>query len=342
MAVVKASEIDRRLAETSRLPPIILVFGPDHGLAAERARTLVDKLVSDDDPFSVIRLGGDEVGSDPGRLSDEARTVALFGGQRVVWVRDAGTRNLAPALEPLLETPPEAAFVVIEAGDLKPTSPMRKLVEKSDSGLAVPCYSDGARDIDRLIAEEAGHFGLQTSTEAREALHALLGSDRASSRSEIAKLCLYARGDDTIRLDHVEAVVGDSSALSLDEIGDAAFLGDAKASVQRLKRLEAAGTHPSVVAGSALRLAQLLHRMRAQVDQGVGPETVVDSAQPRIFFRRKPAIKSMLKSWSNARLIKAERLLHETVLATRRHPALAFDQVADALLIVAQMARARR
>lgn len=342
MAVVKPHEIDRRLAETTRLPPIVLVYGPDHGLAAERAADLVKRASGDGDPFGVVRLNGDEISSDPGRLSDEARTVALFGGRRVVWVRDVGTRNLMPALEPLLESPPEEAFIVVEAGDLKPTAPMRRVLEKHDAALAVPCYSDGTRDIDRLLAEETAHFGLRTSDEAKEALHSLLGADRVSTRSEIAKLCLYAHGDQEIGIAHIEAVVGDSSALSIDEIGDAAFIGNAESAIRRLKRLEAAGTHPSVVAGSALRLAQLLHRMRAQVDQGMAADTVVDAAQPRIFFRRKPAIKSMLKTWSSARLVRAERRLSDTVLATRRTPALAFELVADTLLVIGQMAKPRR
>ncbi|MEW5424561.1 DNA polymerase III subunit delta [Amorphus sp. 3PC139-8] len=342
MAVVKAHEVDRRLAEASRLPPVVLVYGPDHGLASERAADLVKRASADGDPFGVVRLDGDSLSSDPGRLSDEARTVALFGGPRIVWVRDAGTRNLLPAVEPLLDDPPTDAFIVIEAGNLKPTSPLRKAVEKHDAALAVPCYADGVRDIDRLLADEAARYELTVTDEAREALHALLGADRASTRSEIAKLCLYAHGDGAVRLDHIVAVVGDSSALSIEEAVDAAFLGDGAAAVRRLKRLDSAGTHPSVTAGSALRLAQMLHRMRAQVDQGMSADTVVDAAQPRIFFRRKPTIKTMLRSWSSGHLVRAQHRLSETVLGTRKTPHLALDLVTDTLLALAQSARRSR
>ncbi|MGX1100825.1 DNA polymerase III subunit delta [Amorphus sp. MBR-141] len=342
MAVLKPQDIDRRLAEAAGLPPIVLVYGPDHGLVGERAGDIVKRASGEEDPFGLVRIDGDELGSDPGRLSDEARTIALFGGKRVVWVRDIGARNLLPAVQPLLDDPPTDALIVIEAGDLRPTSPLRKSLEKHAAALVIPCYADGARDIDRLLEDEARQHGLAVSAEAREALHALLGSDRAGSRSEIGKLCLYAHGDGTITLAHVEAVVGDSAALSIEEAVDAAFLGDADGAIRRLKRLEAAGTHPSVTAGFALRLAQTLQKMRAQVDQGLAADTVVDGAQPRIFFRRKPAIKTILRAWPAAQLVRAQRRLAETVHATRVTPGLAHELVSDTLLALAQAARRKR
>lgn len=342
MAVLKPQDIDRRLAEAAELPPLVLVYGPDHGLVGERARQILKRTSGEDDPFGLVRIDGDELGSDPGRLSDEARTIALFGGKRVVWVRDIGSRNIMPAIQPLLDDPPGDAQIVIEAGDLRPTSPVRKAMEKHAAALVVPCYADSARDIDRLLEQEAAHHGLAVSGEAREALHALLGSDRAGSRSEITKLCLYAHGDGEITLAHVEAVVGDSAALSIEEAVDAAFLGDATAAIRWLKRLEAAGTHPSVTAGFALRLAQSLQKMRAQVDQGLAADTVVDGAQPRIFFRRKPAIKTMLRAWPSDQLVKAQRRLADTVLETRRSPGLAHELVSDTFLVLAQAARRKR
>jgi DNA polymerase-3 subunit delta len=34
-----------------------------------------------------VKIDGDVLAGDPGRLIDEAGTVGLFGGQRSVWVR---------------------------------------------------------------------------------------------------------------------------------------------------------------------------------------------------------------------------------------------------------------
>ena len=77
---------------------MILVYGPDTGLVFERAKRLAESFVTDpSDPFALVKIDGDTLASDAGRLVDEAGTVGLFGGQRSIWVR-AGSRNYAPAV----------------------------------------------------------------------------------------------------------------------------------------------------------------------------------------------------------------------------------------------------
>src|SRR5262249_1178036 len=155
--------------------------------------------------FSLARLDGDDLASEPTRLVEEANTVPLFGGRRAVWVK-AGARNFGPAVEALLAATSPDCRVVIEAGDLRRSPPLRTLCERSKNAAALPCYEDGQRDLDRLIDAEMHEAGLTIAPDARAALVPLLGGDRLASRSEIRKLALYARGQPRIELDDVMAV----------------------------------------------------------------------------------------------------------------------------------------
>ena len=47
------------------------------------------------DPFSLIRIDGDDLSANPFRLVEEANTIPMFGGRRAIWVR-AGGRNIVP------------------------------------------------------------------------------------------------------------------------------------------------------------------------------------------------------------------------------------------------------
>src|SRR6266540_576776 len=115
MVALKGFDIDKFLARPHR--PIVLVFGPDAGLARERAEALVRMSVDDPkDPFQLARLDGDDLAGEPTRLVEEANTIPLFGGRRAVWVK-AGARNFAPALDALIADPPSDCRIVIEAGD---------------------------------------------------------------------------------------------------------------------------------------------------------------------------------------------------------------------------------
>src|SRR5437870_11705538 len=85
MVALKGSDIEKFLARPQR--PIVLVFGPDAGLARERAEALVRMSVDDPrDPFQLARLDGVELAGEPTRLVEEANTIPQFVGRRAVWV----------------------------------------------------------------------------------------------------------------------------------------------------------------------------------------------------------------------------------------------------------------
>ena len=118
MTALKSSEADSFIAKPDRARPIVLIYGPDAGLVRERAEALIRASVENPaDVFSLIRIEGDELSGNPYRLVEEANTIPMFGGRRAVWVR-AGSRNIAPAVEAVINAPSPDCRVVIEAGDL--------------------------------------------------------------------------------------------------------------------------------------------------------------------------------------------------------------------------------
>src|SRR3954469_1609821 len=225
MVALKSSDIESFVARPDPSRAVVLVFGPDAGLVSERVDAIVRASVDDpNDPFSLVRLDGDTLASDPARLTDEATTMPLFGGRRAIRVR-AGSRNIVPAVEGVLAAPLRDCRVVIEAGDLKRGAALRNACERAKSAVAIPCYAEAGRDLGRLVDEEMRAANLAISPDAREALIPLLGGDRRASRAELRKLTLYAHGRGRIEIDDVTAVVADASALGLDALVDAAFAG---------------------------------------------------------------------------------------------------------------------
>src|SRR5208282_4116714 len=177
MTAIKAADVDGFIARPDPARPVVLVFGPDAGLVSERVNALVKASVDDpNDPFSLVRLESEELIANPGRLVEEAQTIPLFGGRRAVRVK-AGGRNIAPAVEALLAGPASECRVVIEAGDLRRSAPLRALCERAKNAAALPCYPDSERDLARLIDTEMRAAGLTLAPEARALLVPLLGGD---------------------------------------------------------------------------------------------------------------------------------------------------------------------
>jgi DNA polymerase-3 subunit delta len=341
MVALKAAEIDRFVARPDPARPVVLIFGADAGLVRERAEKIVRASVDNaDDPFSLVRLEGEDLSGDAGRLVDEANTIPLFGGRRAVWVKPGG-RNIVPAVEALLASPPTECRIVIEAGELRRESPLRKLCERARSAVTIACYPDSERDIARLIEEEMRAAGLAITPEARAALAPLLGGDRQASRNEIRKLALYAQGKAEVDLDDVVAVVSEASAVQIDGIIDAMFAGRIPDAEGHYVRARAEGTTPGAVMSGAMRQLSSLHKMRLSVEEGRTAAQVLDAVQPPIHFRRKPLLETALKAWTSERLLRVMQQLAEAALEVRRQPPLA-DAVAErTVLSIASAARRR-
>lgn len=338
MVAIKASAVDAFLARPQPDVFAVLVYGPDSGLVSERADKLVAKgLEGSDDPFALVRLEGDEISSDPGRLPDEANTIALFGGKRVIRVK-VGGRNVTTAVEALLAGPRPESLTVLEAGDLKKNAPLRALCEKHARAAALPCYPDEAGARDRLIDEETKSAGLTISPEARSLLAASLGPDRLAAREDVRKLCLYALGQPRIEVEDVAAIVADTAEVGMDEAVDAAFAGKPAEVASALRALRGSGTPASVALGAALRQALSLHRLRGQVDDGRSARSVVEGAGPMIHFRRKDAVERALSRWTSARLLDAVTRIAEAVAAGRKTAAIGEAAAERTLLAIAQEA----
>jgi DNA polymerase-3 subunit delta len=341
MVALKSAEIEKFVARPDTTRPVVLIFGADAGLVRERAEKIIKASVDNpNDPFSLVRLEGDDLSGDPGRLVDEANTIPLFGGRRAIWIK-AGGRNFAGAVEAVLAAPPAECRIVIEAGDLKRGAPLRNLCERSKSAVALPCYVDGEREIARLIDEEMQAASLTITPDARAALTPLLGGDRQASRNEIRKLALYAHGQEQVGLDDVIAVVSEASALALDGVVDAMFAGRIAEAESQLAKARTAGTTPGSIMSATMRQLSSLHRMRLAVEEGRSVGQVVEGAQPPIHFRRKPLFETALKAWTAERLMRVMAQLAEAALEVRRQPNLADAIAQRAVLSVASAARRR-
>lgn len=338
MVQIKAHEFKNLIAKGAPPFSIVLVYGPDRGLVSERADTLAKATgIALDDPFSVVPLDIGALQADPARLVDEVYSVGLFGGKRLIWIKGAANeRALVDALDQLTKTPPADSTLLIEGGDLKKGSALRKIVEESRSALAIPCYADEGRTIHGLIDEEMAAAELRATSAARQLLVDLLGGDRLATRGELRKLALYCRGREVVGEEDVLAIVGDASVISVDGAVDAVLLGDVAAVDLALRRLSASKSPTFLVLQACLRQFQFLETMRASLEaEGKTAAAVINEQGRRIHFKRKPAIERALRSWSLREIGHALNHLQTAILESRRRATLEDSLVSQALLALA-------
>lgn len=337
MVAVKAHQANAFLKAPDAKLSAILFFGSDLGLISERAALLARTLAARDDG-EIVRLDETDLDNDPDRLSVELMTMPMFGGRKIIRT-NAGRRVNVNALRPLLDGPPLAGVLIVEAGNLKPDEGLRPLFEKSQSAAAVACYGDEVHDLEAMVRQILDAAGLKIAPDARDLLIARLGADRALSRGEVEKLALYAHGKGEIDSGDVEAIVGDASEQSMDRIITAAASGDARRAVAEYTRSIAAGESAQGIILATQRYVQRLHRTRAAIDQGRSLDDAVRTLRPPLHFRQRDVFAAQLRQWSTPRLDQALTAIATAAKSARLTSALE-DTLAERLLItVAKLAR---
>lgn len=342
MAQIKAHEFAAFAKRQGTPYRIVLVYGPDRGLVSERATQIAAKTGVDlSDDFAVLKLEASDLSGDPGRLADEFGAISLFGGDRLVWIRNAGNdRGLVESITALLRTDPGSSHLLIEAGDLKKGSALRKTIENSKTALAIPCYTDDARGIQALIDEELGAAGLTIQGDARQRLAQLLGGDRLASRGELRKLALYCHGTGTVTDNDVLATIGDVAALSVDDAIEAVFSGQPARLEAALERILTSKTSVFLVLRGCLVQFEQLDAMRALVENHARQPAQVMAEKGRgIHFKRKPVVERALRHWRLSAINAEMRRLSQAVLETRRRPQLEASIARQALLRTCLLSR---
>lgn len=302
---IQAGAADRFVREPDPRINAVLIYGPDNGLVRERARILAQTAVDDlNDPFMVSEVTVAALRDDPSRLSDEAASMSLMGGRRLVRLRDA-TDGITDQVRAMLEAGNIEALVVVEAGDLAARSRLRKLFEESPAAAALACYADDQRALEGVIRETLGQYGLKVSDDAMIFLLDNLGGDRMISRMELEKLAAYAEGAGLVSLEDASACVGDSAVIVLDDIAFSAASGQQTRLARALAHAFDEGNDPIRVLRVVTRHFLRLHLAAGVVAGGESPDRATKMLRPPVFFKRQDEFRSQLRRWSPVALSQA-------------------------------------
>lgn len=336
MVVVKSEDADLLLAKAAPEIAVVLLFGVDDGLIAERARLALKGMGADvNDPFQLARLEGADIASDPGRLLDETNTVSLFGASRIIWI-DAGSADISSGLEMAFDQPRRDVKIVIEAGALKKDAPLRRYCERQKFALSIECNQDSEGDLVRLLDAALKSAGIGIDADARDAVLQNIGADRLSTRGEIGKLVTFAHGMKKLTLEDVESILSDSSSVALERTVCCAFSGDLAGVEESWKRVLAAGHDGSAALMGSIREASALHQYFSDSERG-HPSEFARQRYGR-GFGRKPLSDEALRKWSLTKAVRALEIVGEAARRARLDQRLAAELAIRALWSVSFLA----
>ncbi len=292
-------DIESFVRNPNPLARVILIYGPDHGLMKERAKTIGLSIVNDiNDPFNAVTLTGEILSEDPARLSDEANAISMMGGQRLISIKNASDK-LTNTIKSYLESPNEQALIVVEAGELSPRSSLRKLCETAKNAAAIPCYIEDERDLSRLIRETVQEADHAIDSDAVAWLTTNISGNRQKARSELDKLIIYKGNDRTpITANDAMNICGESGTAALDEFVYAVAGNQTEKALRLLSQLTEEGMAFIIILRSLQNHFRKLHATRAAFENGEAIDTAMKKLSPPIFFKQQNAFKSQVNRFS--------------------------------------------
>ena len=294
---IASRQINAFLANPPQNLNIILFHGNDPGLISERAKQLAHCFSDDlNDVFSVTRLTGEMLSGEDGLILDSAAAIPALGGRRLVLVKGRGAELLA-ACKLVLTKPIEESTIIIEASETTTKHALVKLFETSKTAASIGCYTDGTSDIRALATAIFAADNITASHEALNIITQRLGSDRASSRSEIEKLALMAGPDGKLSAEEILIALGNSANLAIDEIADAIASGAVERLQKSLQKAWYEDANPVMVVRGCQSYFRQLGLAGHAMASGQTAQSAIRSPRPPPHFKIQDRLQSHLQRW---------------------------------------------
>ncbi len=276
-------------------PTFSFVCGQDDFLVGRMGRKRFDELAAGtEDEFSREVINGfaanvDEVEVAVGRFREAVQTVPMFGGRRVVWLKDVNfladsvtgksetTLRQVEDLQALLSAVnPDETSVLVTAAPVDRRRTFPKWCEKH-ADFALADGGDDAESMGPVVLAEARALGVEFGPGALELLLARIGPNTRLLVEEVHKLADYAGESRRIDEAAVAALSPNAAKGDFFESADAFFSGDLTWTLAALRRHFFAGEDARPVISALQNRNRILIQIRALADAGdvrVGPRGV--------------------------------------------------------------------
>jgi DNA polymerase III subunit delta len=267
------------------------ICGADDFLVGRLAQERYAALAEGADEFARDVVSGfannvDEVAAAVNRFREAVQTVPMFGGRRVVWLKDVNfladtvtgrsesTLEQVAALQEILAAlRPEEVAVVVSAAPIDRRRSFPKWCEANGDYAFVGGEGEGAAEaLAGVVLAEARAAGAEFGADAVELLLARVGANTRLLTEEVRKLASFAAGADgaptVIEERHVAELTPNVAEGDFFEAADRFFAGDLPGTLAALQRHFFAGGDARPVLSSLQNRNRILIQARVLLDAG--------------------------------------------------------------------------
>ncbi len=292
-----------------------LLYGPDEGRARNLSLQLVRQFLGQTyDSLNLTEISAESLSDDPARLTDELSSFTLMGGDRAVLLRHVGNDAVKTIEAAITGDPAPVWPLIVTAGDLRPTSKLRKLFEAGKEFAALACYHDDSRKVTQILAEEMRSRSITCEQGVIPMLASHLGNDHAITLQEIEKIDLFLGEERHLSMESANLLSGDNGDHTLDELFHAICggVGNLESVLTRCFNEGMATIGIYRMLGSHLQKLLSIQTMMAD-----GMAQKATFMRHGVFFKQEPLISRQIRYWNSPALKRAIQAVLEAERQTK-------------------------
>lgn len=213
--------------------PVYALVGDDNFLQLQALQEVLRRLPKGADR---IDLDGDR--AELAQVLDELRSFAMFGGAKVVVVRQADEfiSRYREQMEAYVAHPSDSGVLVLRLNSLPSNQRIYKAIQKT--GQIVPCAPPKEKDLPAWVLNRAkeGH-GLVLTIDAANLLADLIGAELGRLDSELSKLALQHEGGGKVGPEQIAAAVSFQREQEMWHMTDELTAGRPEQALRRWRQL---------------------------------------------------------------------------------------------------------
>lgn len=301
--MVKLGKIDDAISATNKSGParLILIYGPDFGMIGRRMTHFANALRQKHPDLEARRFSEDDLGSDFAGFENSVLHNSLFGGASVGRLRLTGDSQSTKLVEFVSRFDVAGGeiggAVLIEAGELSPTSKLVQAFEKSTHAWVVRLYDSSKQELISFMKAKATEEGVQIEQDAIERLLEIAPNDVDSLLAEVENLALFVGPTNKIDISAIAALSSGGRDAGISDILNAAFLGEARIMAISLNQALENGQSPIVIYNSIIRRLKLFLSIHLEAERSGNIDNIVKDKKMGVFWKEQASIAKQAKIW---------------------------------------------
>lgn len=291
-----------------------LIFGPEQSAvesSSKRMAYVLQKKLN----LSVRELNYSDVKNSLSDIVDLLNTKSLFGEEALVFLTSV-SGVLPKELIEICRQGIKYGYLIVSAGDLGKTSPLRKYAEESSDMAAVACYKLDEKAVYHVIDHKFKELGITAGNEIIYFIMEMVPYDRSIIEIELEKIALYKGDDKKLTPEDIVACLAYSGEASIDNLINSIVSKNLHKKAAQMNNILHSDMNFMLIIRSLLNFFnKLLQVHNISYQKGISLQGAVQTLKPPLFFKARD---NMLLACKNFSLPQTKLVINRLIELERR------------------------